>query len=82
MNATATQALLDAPAGTVLAGVNTSIYGSPSGLVAMNPGTVGNVGGSQAHPNMQPFRLLILHCAQAYSPARTKEINVNPYVAR
>ena len=58
MNATDTQALLDAPAGALLAKVNTSIYGSPTGLVAMNPGTVGNVGGSQAHQNMQPFLTL------------------------
>jgi microcystin-dependent protein len=61
MNATAVQADLDVPAGNVLAKVNTSIYGSPSGLVAMDPGTVANVGGSQAHLNMQPF-LVISFC--------------------
>ncbi len=31
------------------------MYGGPQSLVAMNPSMVGNVGGSQAHLNMQPF---------------------------
>jgi len=35
------------------------IYGPPSsGLVAMNAGAIANVGGSQAHLNMQPFLTL------------------------
>lgn len=33
-------------------------YGGPTGLVAMNPASIGNVGGSQAHLNMQPFLTL------------------------
>jgi microcystin-dependent protein len=33
-------------------------YGPPSNLVAMSPATVANVGGSQAHLNMQPFLTL------------------------
>jgi microcystin-dependent protein len=33
-------------------------YGGPSNLVAMDARTVGNVGGSQAHLNMQPFLTL------------------------
>jgi len=33
-------------------------YQSPNNLVAMHPGTIGNVGGSQAHLNMQPFLTL------------------------
>jgi microcystin-dependent protein len=33
-------------------------YGPPNSLVAMNPGSVTNVGGSQAHLNMQPFLTL------------------------
>ena len=33
-------------------------YSSPTQLVAMNPGSVANVGGSQAHLNMQPFLTL------------------------
>src|SRR5712672_2892010 len=35
------------------------VYKSPpSNLGAMNPGSIGNVGGSQAHLNMQPFLVL------------------------
>jgi microcystin-dependent protein len=30
------------------------IYVAPQSLVAMNPGTIGNAGGSQAHTNVQP----------------------------
>ena len=33
-------------------------YGGPSSLVAMNPASIANVGGSQAHLNMQPFLVL------------------------
>jgi microcystin-dependent protein len=35
-----------------------AVYGSASNLGAMDPGSVGNVGGSQAHLNMQPFLTL------------------------
>jgi microcystin-dependent protein len=34
------------------------MYGGAAGLVAMSPSMVGNVGGSQAHLNMQPFLVL------------------------
>ena len=34
------------------------IYGPAANLVAMNPNAIGNVGGSQAHLNMQPFLTL------------------------
>ena len=44
--------------GNVLAGAN-NMYRAPDGnLVTMEPGTVTNVGGSQAHLNMQPFLTL------------------------
>ncbi len=45
------------PAGNSLASSKpTHLYqNSQNNLVAMNAGTVGNVGGSQAHLNMQPF---------------------------
>jgi microcystin-dependent protein len=33
-------------------------FGPPNNLVALDPGTVTNVGGSQAHVNMQPFLTL------------------------
>lgn len=42
----------------VLAQSGFEIYRSPSNLGAMATGTVSNVGGSQAHLNMQPFLTL------------------------
>ena len=36
----------------------TALYAAPTNLVAMDPTTIGNVGGSQAHLNMQPFLAL------------------------
>ena len=33
-------------------------YGGPTSLVTMNPASIANVGGSQAHLNMQPFLTL------------------------
>ena len=48
-------------ANNLFAGAN-NMYHSPDGnLVSMEPGTVTNVGGSQAHLNMQPF-LTISFC--------------------
>jgi microcystin-dependent protein len=35
-----------------------NVYGPPSNLQTMAPNTLGNVGGSQAHQNMQPFLTL------------------------
>jgi len=35
-----------------------AIYHAPTSLTSLNPATVGNVGGSQAHLNMQPFLTL------------------------
>lgn len=47
-----------APAtGNVLAGANNA-YGPAANLVALGAGSVANVGGSQAHLNMQPFLTL------------------------
>jgi microcystin-dependent protein len=46
------------PSGNILATTTNLIYSSPGNLVAMNPGSVTNVGGSQAHLNMQPFLTL------------------------
>ena len=45
------------PTGRFLGGGN-NVYHSASDLTAMNPNTVTNVGGSQAHLNMQPFLTL------------------------
>jgi microcystin-dependent protein len=41
----------------VLAGAN-NLYGPPSNLTSLLPATLANVGGSQAHLNMQPFLVL------------------------
>jgi microcystin-dependent protein len=47
------------PANNILADTSPALgYNSPSNLVALNPGTLTNVGGSQAHLNMQPFLTL------------------------
>src|SRR4051812_43146708 len=46
------------PGGNLLAKANLPAYHGPDNLVAMAPGTVANVGGSQAHLNMQPFLIL------------------------
>ena len=47
-----------APANTVLAKTGANTYGPPTNLVAMSPAIITNVGGSQAHLNMQPFLTL------------------------
>ena len=44
----------DTPANNFLGGGN-NVYHSPAGLTTLSPATVTNVGGSQAHLNMQPF---------------------------
>lgn len=63
-----------APAGNLLAGTGTAqLYsGSSSNLTALLPSTVGNVGGSQAHLNMQPFLVLNFCIAlQGIFPSQT-----------
>jgi len=45
------------PNGAFLGGGN-NVYHGPSNQVSMNPLTITNVGGSQAHLNMQPFLTL------------------------
>lgn len=42
----------------VLANGGSDLYMPPQGLVAMNPGAIPSVGGSQAHLNMQPYLTL------------------------
>jgi microcystin-dependent protein len=44
------------PSGNLLAATANQLYVAPdNNLAALNPGTLANVGGSQAHLNMQPF---------------------------
>ncbi|HZI18134.1 MAG TPA: tail fiber protein [Pyrinomonadaceae bacterium] len=47
----------NSPTGNVL-GNTTAVYHAPTNLVSLNPGSVTNTGGSQAHLNMQPFLTL------------------------
>ncbi len=47
-------------------------YGDPDNLVALAPASLANVGGSQAHLNMQPFLVLNFSIAlQGIFPAQT-----------
>jgi microcystin-dependent protein len=61
------------PAGNVLASATPALtYAQPTNLVAMNPGSIANVGGSQAHLNMQPFLTLSFSIAlQGIFPSPT-----------
>jgi microcystin-dependent protein len=47
----------DDPTGRFL-GSASNLYHAPASLQSMNPGTIANTGGSQAHQNMQPFLVL------------------------
>ena len=47
----------DNPTGNFL-GSASNLYHTPVSLTPMNPGTITNTGGSQAHQNMQPFLTL------------------------
>ena len=57
MNGSSTPAETNVPTGAYL-GTVANAYGPASNLVALSPGSVTNVGGSQAHLNMQPFLTL------------------------
>ena len=46
------------PAGRILGNVPSQIYRAQAELSPMSPGTIGNVGGGQAHDNMQPYLAL------------------------
>ncbi len=46
------------PANSLMAATPNQLYHAASGLVAMNPASVATTGGSQAHPNQQPFLTL------------------------
>ncbi len=48
------------PTNAVLAAAN-NLYTAAAALTSLAPGTLGNVGGSQAHQNMQPY-LALLFC--------------------
>lgn len=63
LSGTATLGTINTPATNLLGAVDltsftTSLYGPAANLTAMAPSSVANVGGSQAHLNMQPFLTL------------------------
>jgi microcystin-dependent protein len=73
LNASANAATAGAPSATrVLAqAVGAQLYGAAAGLVAMNPASVSNVGGSQPHENRQPYLALSFCIAlQGIFPSR------------
>ena len=59
LNASTTTANSPVPTGNVLAPTDgNQFYGPPSNLAPLAPGSVADVGGSQAHLNLQPFLTL------------------------
>src|SRR4030095_3387751 len=84
LNGTSTAASQPVPTGALLAtsAATDPIYGQPTSLVAMSAGTLANVGGSQAHLNMQPFLVLNFCIAlQGIFPSQTQgvELMAQPY---
>ena len=73
LNATSVNGDLIIAANNQLAGSPTQLYHAPdNNLVAMNPASVANVGGTQAHLNMQPFLVLNFSIAlQGIFPSQT-----------
>jgi microcystin-dependent protein len=61
LSGTSAAAATGSPAGGLLAQTDATtgdVYGAAASLVAMAPQAIANVGGSQAHLNMQPFLTL------------------------
>jgi microcystin-dependent protein len=72
VNANASPASGSRPAGSVLGRPTTDIYAAaPDGSTTLNAGTISNTGGSQPHPNLQPF-LVVNFCIalQGVFPSR------------
>jgi len=68
-----TNNLVDPPANNILASPAVQLYSSTvTNLTSLLPGTLANVGGSQAHLNMQPFLTLSFCIAlQGIFPSQT-----------
>lgn len=58
LNGSTSPGSLNEPLNALPARSQQNAYANPAGLGAMNPAAVTNVGGSQAHLNMQPFLTL------------------------
>lgn len=73
LNATSVNGDLIIASTNQLAGSPSALYHAPDGNVAaMNPASVSNTGGSQAHLNMQPFLVLNFSIAlQGIFPSQT-----------
>jgi microcystin-dependent protein len=74
VNASTTAASTNAPnTNTLLSASNPqNVYGQAANLGAMSPASIGSVGGSQAHQNMQPFLVLTFAIAlQGIFPSQT-----------
>jgi len=72
LSASTTAADSPIPSPNVLGTVPNELYVGASSLVAMNPGSLANTGGSQAHLNMQPFLVLNFCIAlQGIFPSQT-----------
>ena len=60
------------PLGRVFESPSVQLYNGPTSLTSLMPGTLANVGGSQAHLNMQPFLVLNFSIAlQGIFPSQT-----------
>lgn len=57
-NATTGDASVGNPSNAMYARATNTVYADEGNLVALNPAAVTNIGGSQAHLNMQPFLTL------------------------
>jgi len=57
LNGTTNNANQPAPAGNLFGTVSNE-YTAPGNFTTLQPGTIGNAGGSQAHENMQPYLTL------------------------
>jgi len=57
LNASTANGGVNSPNAAFLASFNNG-YSTPTALTSLNPGSITNVGGSQAHLNMQPFLTL------------------------
>jgi microcystin-dependent protein len=71
-NGTSTTGTLNLATDNILGVSQAPIYVSPQSMLALNPGSITNVGGSQAHLNMQPFLTLNFCIAlQGIFPSQT-----------
>lgn len=71
VNATSTAGTANAPASHIFAGSDATSYLGSGNPVAMDPNSMSNTGGSQAHPNMQPTLALTFTIAlQGLYPSR------------